>query len=274
MNTIEWLNSLTPVRIEFGPFPLREILENSLFYPSSGFDGDPVRHFRKLFQSYVYVDYGKSETALNTELERGFNGYRLLAERNVSKHDLSPKPWRPLFISREEAKRAASVSREWAKAGRNAFAKWMVFEREQDKSAEHGPPRLSLLFLNADGVAAFQALYLAQEISPKGIAVIQPGHGFGGNWADFTDPSGILRRSVLANKGGLPRYLVYGGYDSPSWRDHVPELAADSIYGEPCWPEYTQQSGYFKKYDESSRFISKRDVDGVIGLWSRVSEHS
>jgi hypothetical protein len=270
MNTIEWLNSLSPVKIEFGPFPLREVLENSLFYPSSGFDGDPVRHFRNLFQSYVYVDYGQTESQLEHALQRGFTGYRLLAERSVSKLDLSPTPWRPLFIEKSEARRAVSVSREWAKAGRNAFAKWMVFEREEGRSADHGPPRLSLLFMNADGVAAFQALYLAQEIAPKGIAVIQPGHAFGGNWTDFTNPSEILYRSVSANRAGMPRYLVYGGIAVPKREGRMPNLA-DSVYAEPCWPEYSKHSGFFKKYDESSRFISKRDVDGVVGLWERNS---
>jgi len=40
----EWLTNLSPKTIMNEPFPLHELLRDSLYYPSSGFDGDPVRH--------------------------------------------------------------------------------------------------------------------------------------------------------------------------------------------------------------------------------------
>ena len=39
-------------------FPLGELLRNSLFYPSSAFDGDPVKHLAGYIHSFIYVDYG------------------------------------------------------------------------------------------------------------------------------------------------------------------------------------------------------------------------
>lgn len=40
----EWLSVVDADSIETSSFPLEEVLRNSLYYPSSGFDGDPVRY--------------------------------------------------------------------------------------------------------------------------------------------------------------------------------------------------------------------------------------
>lgn len=37
-------------------FPLREVLEGSLYYPASGTDGSPIRHWQLGVNSFVYVD--------------------------------------------------------------------------------------------------------------------------------------------------------------------------------------------------------------------------
>ena len=42
------------------PFSLQKILRDSLYYPSSGLDGDPIKHLSGNFYSFVYVDYGIS----------------------------------------------------------------------------------------------------------------------------------------------------------------------------------------------------------------------
>ncbi len=104
--------------------------------------------------------------------------------------------------------------------------------------------RFSLLYLCADGAAAYQALYIANAIAPKAIAVIQPGHSFGGNWTNFEDPQQILARTVAANPAGKPEFLLYGGYGS---RDY---------YRQPCWPEYSEHVCFLDKHD-----------GGTIGLW-------
>jgi len=39
----KWLRNLSADSIMNEPFPRRELLRSSLYYPSSGFDGDPVR---------------------------------------------------------------------------------------------------------------------------------------------------------------------------------------------------------------------------------------
>jgi hypothetical protein len=78
------------------------------------------------------------------------------------------------------------------------------------------------------------------------IAIIQPGHGFGGNYTDFTDPERILARSVFGNPAGAPQLLLYGG-----WFER-------KLYREPCWPGYRE-------------LICFLDISGggSIGVWRR-----
>ncbi len=41
------------------PFLLTEILEESLYYPASGFQGAPIEYLAGNFLSFVYADYGQ-----------------------------------------------------------------------------------------------------------------------------------------------------------------------------------------------------------------------
>ena len=78
------------------PFPIRRLLRDSLYYPSSGFDGKPVKYLAGKILSFVYVDYGYTRNELFAELEeRGFRGYDLVASRSISERDLAPQGWRP-----------------------------------------------------------------------------------------------------------------------------------------------------------------------------------
>jgi hypothetical protein len=88
-------------------------------------------------------------------------------------------------------------------------------------------------------VTAFQKLYVSRRIAPKAVAIIQPGiqpgHGFGLNWTDFTNPSGIFAKVVEGNAAGLPKLLLFGGH------------ARRNIYRSPCWPDYRNCLGFFSK---------------------------
>ena len=76
------------------------------------------------------------------------------------------------------------------------------------------------------------------------MAVIQPGHQFGGNWTNFEDDEKIFARSVLGNPQGRPQILLNGGTGK---RD---------FFREPCWPSYTELICFLDK----SR-------GGSIGVW-------
>ena len=126
-----------------------------------------------------------------------------------------------------------------------------MFDRKRDFSEDHGPTRFSLLYLCADGVAAFQALYIANSATPKAIAVIQPGHGFGGNWTDYTNPDRLFAKSVFQNPNGQPELLLYGG------------IGEVDYYKEPCWPTFQSRICFLDKAG-----------GGGIGVWAKHGRSS
>jgi len=72
-----WLKTLTVESMAKDDFPLNDILTNFLYYPSSWFDGDPVRHLAGNIYSFIYVDYGHAKSELDYSLENsGFRGYQ------------------------------------------------------------------------------------------------------------------------------------------------------------------------------------------------------
>jgi hypothetical protein len=76
-----------------------------------------------------------------------------------------------------------------------------------------------------EGVATFQELYLSNDISPKIVCIIQPGHNFGNNWTDYTDRNKAFAKTVFLNSN-VPEYLINGGngqlesYLNPIWKEY------------------------------------------------------
>lgn len=239
----EWLSRIDPNNISEVPFPLADILRASLYYPSSGFDGDPVKYLAGNVVSFVYVDYGQTEGALTAELNgHGFRGYEVIARRSVTERELTPHGW----PSREDGDPNQYRNRGCIET---PFCSWSILQRLDEFDESHGPRRFSLLYLCADGVAAFQALYVGNEVAPAVVAIIQPGHGFGENWTNFEDPTKIFARSVFDNPAGQPTILLYGG------------LGERSFYEEPCWPYYA----------ELVCFVDKAG-GGSVGVWRHAQQ--
>jgi len=232
--TPEWLRQ---------DFPIREILKDSLYYPASARDGDPVRYLGGFIHSFVYVDYSIEHddvlASLHDEHHR-FRGYNLMWCREISERELAPNGWKPIPPDLErDGNPKTRIS--WMK--RPPYALWAVLERRPEFGEDHGPDRLSLLFICGDGVATFQALYHGNHCAPEVVAIIQPGLGFGGNWTDFRNQDRIFGRSVLQNPYGKPNYLLYGGWN------HNHE------YRPACWPDFDEEIDYWAT------------PDGHIGLW-------
>jgi len=217
-----WLSNITQENIASFP-PINELLVDSLYYPSSAFDGDPVAYLSANIYSFIYVDYGFTVDDLEDNLNNeGFLGYHIIQTVDVTEAELVPNGWTPILPTAQDGE--PNKFENWIKA---PFAKWLVFQRNAGLDDHHGAERFSLLYLCAEAISAFQALYLSNHCSPLAVAVIQPGHGFGCNWTNFTDPNQIFARTVLGNPSGKPKYLLYGGYGDIE------------KYRESCWPQYT-----------------------------------
>ncbi len=90
----EWLLSLTKQGIETEAFPLHEVLENSLYYPASGLDGSPIRHWSIGVNSFVYADMSVTKASYEEALAHGaFRGYQVLASKQLHPTDLTPAGW-------------------------------------------------------------------------------------------------------------------------------------------------------------------------------------
>ena len=253
MTIPQWLTDVSDSTI-MDPFPLEHVLKDSLYYPASGFDGTPVKYLAGNIFSFIYVDYGSDhDEFMNALGSPGFRGYNRIATRSVTEKELTPKGWHPMppthsdgDPSRYHMKRSdkyQNIIRDYIK---KPFCSWSIFQRSENFTSDHGPSRFSLLYLCADGVAAFQALYVTNSIAPKAVAVISPGTGFGLNWTDFEDPYGILARSVLGNPAGPPEILLYGGTVCRGHQCH-------QFYRTPCWPDYQENLCFIRC--------------GTVGVW-------
>jgi hypothetical protein len=238
----DWLAHASVQSIHEGLLPKKEILEDSLYYPSCGGDGGPVKNLGPWFQSFVYVDYGYSrEDFLNELQNKPFIGYQILGQRSVSLSELTPNGWPQPELTPEERKNAEECKEYKAQL---KFCEWLIFERKETLSNSHGPFRFSMLYLSVDGIQAFNALYIANSLKPKAIAVIQSGYGFGLNWIDFSDETSALARIVLSNPAGVPDYFIYGGRGKREYLKNI-------------WSPYRKNLGW---YDYHSR--------GNVGVWT------
>lgn len=238
-DTPDWLISLSQVN-NTTPIPLSNILKNSLYYPSSGFDGDPVRYLSGNFYSFIYVDYGNSPDELEEQLEEvGFNGYHIILSRNIKEKELVPNGWPQNKLSISDAALSSSNALK-----QRPFARWTIFQRNNELDNSHGAERFSLLYVCAEAVAAFHALYISNNSFPLGIAIIQPGHNFGGNWTNFEDPQEVFANTALNNPAGTPNVLLYGG------------MGKRIQFTNPCWPRYSKHICFLEKSN-----------NGSIGIW-------
>lgn len=206
MNT-HLLEQISQETIGSMPFPLREVLEGSLYYPASGVDGSPIRNWQLGINSFVYVDMSIEESAYVGEIlkEGSVRGYHVVAQRNLVADELVPNGFKP---SPPASANTLSIIKAQQSAGanvKNAFAIWSILERDDSLGVQHGPKRFSLLYIRAEGAATYQALYQSNEILPKIVSCIRPGVGFGGNYGEFTT---VLLDTMLMHPKGLPAELL------------------------------------------------------------------
>ncbi len=230
------------------PIPLMDLMRDSVFYPASGLDGDPLRHLGSYFSSFIFADYGyQVEDVMATFNDDGWNRFaypwKLVAKRRIIESELPLDQWHLNSAGFNEGGNRTEISRK----AKPPFAVWAVFHR--DVGDRHRPQLASLLFLGFEAVTAFQNLYITNSLTPACIAVIQPSDPMGSNWTDFVDPDLILAQAVLQNPVGMPQYLLYGGRGKPEW------------YQDPCWPVYNRLLAW--------PLARRQQREGALGLWKR-----
>lgn len=237
-----WLTNLSAELMNTEPFPLNDVLKDSLYYPGAGTDGKPVQWLTGNTYSFIYTDYGVARSEFLDALQgeqTGFAGYRILGTRDVTMQELIPNGWIPMVPFEYDGNPLA-----WREVIAQPFCIWTVFERLLEFDVAHGPERFSLLYLCGEGVASYQALYNSNRIKPKILFLIQ--HGFGCNWTNFEDPDAILARSVASNPAGMPDWLIGRSRSNEAehenlsfWPRYYPGPYIhylDGWYGYAVWP--------------------------------------
>ena len=205
-----------------------------VFYPGYGDDGQPVRLFGAAGAAHVFVmaDYGVERSRLLEKLDsedESFKGYDLLDLLDMKERDLVPAGWRPTLSI--ETRRQPQTTM-WSGSPYGFVA---IFVRQEAFDPSHGPDRFSVLFLGADGIATYDALFCqhGRRIEPFGM--ILQDHGFGGNYSSFG--AGGLLHQIAERANVFPRFILVNERNTRLWRGYgrIEDVHADpgGDYGTP-----------------------------------------
>ncbi|WP_295391201.1 hypothetical protein [uncultured Thiodictyon sp.] len=189
-----WLSSIQS-STDLDNVKIENLLEGSLYYPSGGRDGDPIKFLGGHIFSFVYSDNGVSiqqvENSINNQ-NRNFLGYHLEFKRD-----------NPFLYE--------SI--------------WFILKRSDELNDDFGPDRLSLLYVHGDDFETFKNLYSKNKICPTIIALIKAG------WMGSDNYDGDGKLATAVYKLGLPFYMLEVPNKSKKsfWGKHLVQLKYQKI---------------------------------------------
>lgn len=181
----------------------------TVFYPGCGTDGHPVKLFNSSHSAhcYIYVDYKLPWYDFLSEIEssnHGFIGYHVKFVADLYKYFHGNR------ITNENLKFRNREKKILSYLYLHTFI--IVMERNEDMDETHGAEKFAILFLNMDGVMAYEMLY-CQKTSRKPFAFLLQDHGFGGNYTTF-GAGGRLEEIAIAQQT-YPELLVVADNSRP-----------------------------------------------------------
>ncbi len=187
---------------------MRQVLKGrTLYYPGSAFDGLPIRTFNKSqsVHTFIYVDYMFTKEELEKALERtGFAGYHLVDSIEINANDLTPKGWQP-HITTAEAKESRERASRSHILKTQPYCLLKIFERNEDKDDDWGSHRFAMIYLCADGIASYDAIYGNKNAAPPFALVLQD-YGFGGNYNSF-GADGLMAK-IAQRTQVFPKFIL------------------------------------------------------------------
>jgi hypothetical protein len=224
---------------ELGDRPsLREVLSSrTVYYPGGLSDGHPFELFGASHAAhvFVYADYGLSREELSRHLSPDSHqrllGYDVVDIVDLSESDIAPAGWHPHLTDaehRDRVQRGESWVRDWMKGqGVTPYGALVVFQRRPRFDNHHGPARLSLLQLGADGIATYDVLFCQHGQRAPWALVLQD-HGFGGNWDSF-GRNGLMH-AIAQRAGRMPEWVLLG-HPTEVWDGFEPVRRCRSSIG-------------------------------------------
>ena len=177
-----------------------------VFYPGSGCDGQAVRVLGSahVAHCFIYADYAVSRTSQLDGSNKSFRGYRSISRISLKQHEILPSGWQP---------HSSGDHRYCPDA--NGWGFFEVLEREQDYDEHHGPKRLCILFLGADGSAAYDALFCQNASQRLPFVLYIVDHGWKGIPGRFG--RGDLLESIANRCSALPEWILVDNVNN-AWR--------------------------------------------------------
>lgn len=184
-----------------------------VFYPGAATDGHPIKLFGSTHSAhcFVYADYGVSKEDIISELEHPQHrvlGYNTLARIELKQEDLVPHGWKQ-HINYQ----AYLGERPWTYNEAKSYGFVEILERSEDHSENHGGKRLAILFLGADGIATYDALFCQDNGTPPPFAMLLQDHGFGGNYDHFGN--GRLLHQIASRRNVFPSFMLVAENSNP-----------------------------------------------------------
>lgn len=239
MRTPEWLKEFVakPDK-DASPFPLREILNDSLYYPACQLDWRPVDWMLGNVFSFVYADYDVSRSKIQDELlDSQKENYELIFQRDVKKNELVPANWKlKLKAPMEDIERLNNREASWFWGASDSecfpttdetdqmhtwnhnapFANWSIW-KDHSHSSSTEPRIFSFLFLRSEAISTYEALYSRTKIQPRIFTIIRPGDGLGWGWSPIRSDDSLFKKVIKSN---FPKYLLCEDSDNACWTEY------------------------------------------------------
>jgi hypothetical protein len=139
------------------PFDRKEFFSSRIvYYPGAGGDGHAVKLFNQAHAAHVFIqaDYGWNRKEIKAQLDprdrqhpRGYHPVGIIEVTQLARWGSCP------HVERGELAAAGGLRRV------HPYAFVAVFERDADYDEQHGASRFAVLFLGADGIVGYHALF-------------------------------------------------------------------------------------------------------------------
>ena len=170
-----------------------------VYYPGAGVnDGETFEVFTRSHAAHcvIHVDLSNSAQSVSRIVNRQVHG--------PYTHIAGYRPLVQKVFDRDEFHGLALLESHVAPADLpGAF--WVILEREEESSDEHGPVRIAFLHVQCEAVLLFWKLW-CRTGTPGPFAILLQDHGYGGNWTSF-GADGELCRCAAAYEA-LPEWLL------------------------------------------------------------------
>jgi len=216
-----WLNNFN----SDDPINFSNVFKDSIYYPACGFDSDVMSLCMGYSHNFIYVDnlclwyqVGKERVYEFINSSNTFGAFNRVYQREFSKSELIGG-----YPFKKEQPQYADGNPDYGLTPKEFFAILTIFEPKKgnktfshsDRSTKlHVYEPLAFLYVCDDGCFSYENFYYSHNVIPRGIAIIQPGDAFGGNWTSYYARDKIFGRIVMSHPAGIPDILISGGRDS------------------------------------------------------------